>query len=67
MIRIVKAGGPGYGENYREFVISSSSDVSDLPTADTPEPDTTEAGSIAYTQDLSKTYMLGPDNVWREV
>ena len=24
-------------------------------------------GSVAYTQDLAKTYLLGPDDVWREV
>ena len=25
------------------------------------------AGSIAYLQDLTKTYLLGPDDTWREV
>ena len=32
-IKIVQHGGTGRGENYREFVISSASDVANLPTS----------------------------------
>jgi len=67
MIKIVKSGGDGHGPNYREFILSSAADVSDLPNSETPAPDTADIGSVAYTQDMEKTYMLGPDNVWREV
>lgn len=65
-VKQVVRGGPGKEATYREFIISSASDVSSLPnSASTSQP--TCAGSIAYTQDLSKTYLLGPDDVWREV
>ena len=67
MIKIVTTGGEGKGQNYREFILSSSADVSNLPNSTTPAPDTADVGSIAYTQDMEHTYMLGPDNVWREV
>ena len=67
MIKIVKSGGDGHGPNYREFILSSAADVSDLPNSETPAPDTADIGSVAYTQDMSKMYMLGPDDVWREV
>jgi len=55
----VKRGDEHQADNYREFIMESESDVSDLPTA--------APGSVAYLQDLSKTYLLGPDGVWREV
>ena len=67
MIKIVKSGGDGHGPNYREFILSSAADVSDLPNSETPAPDTADIGSVAYTQDMSKMYMLGTDDVWREV
>ncbi len=68
MIRIVAKGGDGKSPNYREFVISSAADVSDLPTTvRNSAGEVADAGSVAYLQDLSKAYMLGPDNVWREV
>lgn len=67
MITIVITGGEGKPHYYREFMISSESDVSDLPTGATPAPDTAAPGSTAYTQDLEHTYLLGADNVWREV
>ena len=66
MIKQVVRGGPGKEATYREFIISNASDVSSLPSsASTQQP--TCAGSLAYTQDLTKTYLLGPDDVWREV
>lgn len=66
-IRIVKTGGEGRSRKYREFIITSADDVTNLPKSDTPAPNTADIGSLAYTQDMSHTYMLGPDNVWREV
>ncbi len=67
MIQIVKSGGDGHGQNYREFIITAAADVANLPNSQTPAPNTADIGSVAYTQDMEKTYMLGPDNVWREV
>ena len=58
-IAAVKRGDEHQADNYREFIMESESDVSDLPTA--------APGSVAYLQDLSKTYLLGPDDTWREV
>jgi len=66
-IKCVKTGGDGRGQNYREYIITAAADVADLPNSDTPAPNTADIGSVAYTQDMEKTYMLGPDNVWREV
>lgn len=66
-IKIVKTGGEGHGMNYREFIITAASDVANLPNSKTPAPKTADIGSIAYTQDLEKTYMLGTDDTWREV
>ena len=63
MIKIVKTGGKGHPFRYREFLISSSTDVADLPTAESA----VAPGSLAYTQDLAHTYLVGPDGVWREV
>jgi hypothetical protein len=67
MIKIVKSGGEGHGMNYREFIITAAADVANLPNSQTPAPNTADIGSVAYTQDMSKMYMLGPDDVWREV
>lgn len=67
MIKIVKSGGEGHGMNYREFIITAAADVANLPNSQTPAPNTADIGSVAYTQDMSKMYMLGTDDVWREV
>ncbi len=67
MITIVKTGGPGDAQYHREFMLTDENDVSDLPNSQTAPPDTAAQGSIAYTQDLAHTYMLGTDDVWREV
>jgi len=67
MIQIVKTGGEGRSRRYREIIISSTDDVTNLPKSTTPSPNTADAGSIAYTQDMAHTYVLGPDDVWREV
>ena len=64
-IYTVKRGGDGHEENYKEFMITAVSDVSDLPTGLTYP--SAAPGSMAYTLDLSKCYMLGIDNIWREV
>ena len=66
-IKQVVRGGPGHDENYREFIISSASDVSNLPKSTSGTEQKTTAGSVAYTQDMTKSYLLGPDDVWREV
>ncbi len=63
----VVRGGPGHDENYREFILSSASDVASLPKSTSGTEDKTTAGSVAYLQDMSKSYLLGPDDVWREV
>ena len=63
----VTRGGPGKDENYREFIMSAADDVSDLPDSQSGTEKKTTVGSIAYTQDLSKTYLLGVDDTWREV
>ena len=64
-VKMVKRGGDGHEENYKEFLISSASDVSDLPTGATDPA--AAPGSVAYTQDMEHTYLLGSDNTWREV
>ena len=67
MIDIVKAGNKS-DRDYRELIISSVSDVANLPTP-TPNANGEYAGpgSLAYTQDLTHCYLLGPDGTWREV
>lgn len=65
MITIVQSGGDGKPFHYKEFMISSEADVADLPNNDSDPP--AALGSTAYTQDMEHTYLLGPDNVWREV
>ncbi len=67
MIKQVVRGGPGKDENYREFIMTAAADASDLPNSQSGTEQKTVAGSIAYLQDMSKTYLLGPDDVWREV
>ena len=63
----VVRGGPGHDENYREFIMTSASDVASLPNSQSGTEKKTTAGSIAYLQDMTKIYLLGPDDVWREV
>lgn len=62
-IQIVKTAAEGQPFHYKEFMLSSASDVSSLPTS----ADEVAPGSQAYTQDLEHTYLLGNDGVWREV
>ena len=64
-IKRVVRGGPGHEHTYGEFIIDSPADVSSLPISTSTDP--ASAGSLAYTQDMGKTYLLGPDDVWREV
>lgn len=61
----VKRGDEFHDPNYKEFVITDESDVANLPTGLT-DP-SAAPGSQAYTQDMEHTYLLGTDNVWREV
>ncbi len=65
--KAAKAGNK-YDPGYREFCISSPSDVTSLPTS-TPNSngEIASAGSTAYTQDMEHLYLLGTDDVWREV
>ena len=63
----VVRGGPGHDENYREFILGASADVANLPNSQSSTEMKTTAGSLAYLQDLSKTFLLGPDDTWREV
>jgi len=67
MIKQVVRGGPGRDEYYREFILTAATDVSSLPNSQSVLDERTSAGSVAYLQDMSKTYLLGPDDVWREV
>lgn len=67
MIQIVKTGGEGRSRKYREIIITDTDDVTNLPKSTSAPPNTTDVGSIAYTQDMAHTYVLGPDDVWREV
>jgi hypothetical protein len=67
MIKQVVRGGPGKDENYREFIMTAASDAQNLPNSQSGTEQKTTAGSVAYLQDMSKTYLLGPDDVWREV
>ena len=64
-IHLVKWGGDGHESNYKEFLMDSTSDLSQLPTGLTDPPAT--PGSLAYTKDLEHTYMLSNDNTWQEV
>lgn len=45
-----------------EFVMDSESDLGDLPGINDILP-----GSVAYTADLSKIYVLSPSDTWTEV
>ena len=67
MYKIVKTGGDGHADNYREIIMERVADVPKLPNSKTPPPDTAEIGSVAYLQDMSKLYLLGTDDTWREV
>ena len=65
-VYVVKRGGEGHTMHYIEAMISSESDVANLPNRNT-QNDKADPGSVAYLQDMSKLYMLGIDNTWREV
>lgn len=65
-IKTVVWGGPGHDANYKEFILSSTSDKANLPTSATAPPNNVSAGSQAYTQDMEHVYILGIDDVWRE-
>lgn len=67
MIKPVTRGGPGKDTYYREFILTSADDAANLPNSQSPVEERATAGSTAFLQDLSKTYLLGPDDVWREV
>lgn len=58
---VTTSEGGGKGPGYREFLITSPLDVSDLQNIEA------DPGSIAITQDLGHAYMLAPDGTWQEV
>lgn len=70
MVSVISIG-HGYVEpNRKEFLISSESDISGLPTshtAGTAAPGFASPGSIAYTPDYQFIYTLGNDDVWHKV
>lgn len=59
MITCVKRGDEYHDSNYKELLMTDESDFADLPSV--------APGSVAYTNDMAHTYMLGTDGVWREV
>lgn len=67
MIKVVQKGGPGKAPLWQELVMSSVSDVAQLPTAGGSDGEAAAYGSIAYTHDLEHVYLLGADDIWREV
>ena len=66
MIRLVVRGGPGHDADYKEFIMTGTSDVANLPKSTTAPPENASVGSQAYTQDMQHVYVLGVDDVWRE-
>ena len=64
-IRVVKRGDEYHDPSYKEFILEDENDVNDLPTGLTTPA--AAPGSMAYTQDMEHTYLLGTDNTWREV
>lgn len=70
MITVLSIGNGYIQPEKKEFLISSSSDVADLPTAASSKDSDygrCAPGSVAYTADLSKLYMLGADDEWHAV
>ena len=64
-VKRVVRGGPGREHTYGEFIMDDASDKSSLPISTSDDPAT--ASSQAFTKDLEHTYLLGHDDVWREV
>jgi len=58
----------GKSVNYREFVLDSAADVSQLPTSTSAVDGAVAAvGSVAYTADGSAAWILSPSDTWTEV
>lgn len=67
MISVITKGGSGKSGNYKEFLMTSASDVSNLPTSVRSSNGVASVGSVAMTEDMEHTYILSPENVWEEV
>lgn len=65
MITLIKVGNGYVQSKHMEFLIDSSDDVENLPTASGLNACT--PGSVAYTPDLSTVYILGNDGEWHVV
>ena len=67
MITLLRIGMSYCSPNRKEFLISSDADVANLPTSKKPGNGITGVcayGSLAYTPDMAKMYMLGNDDTW---
>ncbi len=65
----VELNGQPVSTRIYNYLIESSSDVSDLPTSTTlgaNGEETCSPGSMAYSADLSLIYILGPDDEWHQ-
>ena len=70
MISLQKIGMSYYNPDRKEYLIDSGADIAGLPTsksAGSAIKGTCAPGSIAYTPDLSKAWMLGNDDVWHTI
>ena len=73
MPRLIRRNDRPDSDILSEYVLRNTSDVASLPTSTTPgwdgekELEPCYAGSVAYTGDVAHIYMLGVDDVWREI
>ena len=70
MISLQRIGTGYYNPNRKEYLIDSDADIGGLHTSKTEGTaikGTCAPGSIAYTPDLSKAWMLGNDDVWHAI
>lgn len=67
MITTLRIGNGYVSPNRKEYLIDNESDVANLPTNlqdGTGTVGRCDPGSLAYTADMSKVYMLGNDGQW---
>lgn len=67
MISLIEIIGRYVIPDKKTYMISSVDDVSGLPTSNGLSSNKCAHGSIAYTNDMQHVYMLGNDDVWREI
>jgi hypothetical protein len=65
MISLIEILGRWIVPDKKTYLISSTEDVANLPTSKGKNGCT--YGSMAYTNDMQHVYMLGNDDVWREI